>query len=76
MGITPKSKYTVKYPDLPSSMRPVPHSEELPVPKPLENLISTDGNSDSDKGHKQKEGDNVDYNLTFEASCSSSESCL
>jgi hypothetical protein len=28
----------VKYPDLPSAMRPVPHSEELPVPKPPENL--------------------------------------
>lgn len=31
-GITSKSKHTVKYPDLPSAKRPIPHSEELPVP--------------------------------------------
>jgi hypothetical protein len=30
-GITSKSKHTVKYPDLPSAMRPAPYSEELPV---------------------------------------------
>jgi hypothetical protein len=40
--------------------------------KPLENLISTDDNSDFDKGHRQQEGDNVDCDLKFEASCSSS----
>jgi len=48
-------------------MRPVWQSEELHLPKPLENLISSDDNSDSDKGHRQQEGDNVDCNLTFEA---------
>jgi hypothetical protein len=32
--ITFKSKQRVKYPDLPSAMRPVQNSEELPVPKP------------------------------------------
>jgi len=31
-GITSKSKHTVKYPDLPSAMRPVTHIGELPVP--------------------------------------------
>jgi hypothetical protein len=30
--ITSKSKHTAKYPDLPLSMRHVPHSEEFPVP--------------------------------------------
>jgi hypothetical protein len=30
----------VKCPDLPSAIRPVPHSEELPVTKPLENLLA------------------------------------
>ena len=34
--ITSKSKHTVKYPDLPSAMRPVQNSEELPVPMPTE----------------------------------------
>ena len=35
-AITSKSKRIVKYPDLPFAMRPVRHSEELPVPKPPE----------------------------------------
>jgi hypothetical protein len=72
-GITSKSKHTVNYPDLPSTMRPVPHSEELPVPKPLEILTFNDDNSDSDKDRRQQERDKTDCNLTFEASCSSSE---
>jgi hypothetical protein len=33
-GISRKSKHTVKYPNLPSAVRPVPHSEGLPVPHP------------------------------------------
>ena len=37
MGITSKPEHTVKYPDLPSAMRPVFYREELPVPKPPEN---------------------------------------
>jgi hypothetical protein len=28
----------MKYPDLPTAMRPVTHREAVPVPKPLENL--------------------------------------
>jgi hypothetical protein len=47
-------------------MRHIPHSEELAVPKPLENLTFSDENSDSDKDHKH-------CDLTFEASCSLSE---
>jgi hypothetical protein len=31
-GITTKSKHTMKYPDLSSAKRPIPHSAELPVP--------------------------------------------
>ena len=41
---TSKSKHT----DLPSAMRPLPHSEELPVLQPPENLTFIDDNSDSD----------------------------
>jgi len=73
MRITPKSKYTVKYPDLPSAMRPVPHTEQMLVPKTMENLALSNDNSDSDKDHGQKEGDNVDCDPTFEASSFSSE---
>ena len=31
-GITTKSKHTLKYPNLPSARRPIPHSVEFPVP--------------------------------------------
>jgi hypothetical protein len=52
-GIT--SKHTVKYPDLALAMRPIPHSEELPIPKPLENPNFSNDNSDSDDYHGQQE---------------------
>jgi hypothetical protein len=70
--ITSKSKHTVKYPDFPFAVRFVPYSEELPVPKRLENLTFGDDGSDSDEDHGQQEGDNIDCDPTFEASCSSS----
>lgn len=38
-GITSKSKRTVSYPNLPSAMRPIQHSDELPVPVPPESII-------------------------------------
>jgi hypothetical protein len=72
-GITSKSKYMVKYSDLPSTIRPVPHSQELPVAEPLEYLTFSDDSSDSDEDHRQQERGNVDCDLIFVASCSSSE---
>ena len=63
----------MKYPDLPSAMGPVPHSEELTVPMPTENLTVGDNTSDLDEDHRQQVGDSVDVDPTFEASCSPSE---
>jgi hypothetical protein len=63
----------VKYPNLSSSVTPVPHSGEFSVPKSLENLAFRDNNSDSDEDRVEQEGDNVDCDPTFEESCSSSE---
>jgi len=74
-GVTSKSKHTVKYPDLPSPMRPIPHSEESLVPKPPENLTLGDDNCDSED-HKQQEEDSVECDPTFEARCSSSQFTL
>jgi len=71
--MTSKSKHAVKYPDLPSAMTPVPHSGELPVLKPPENLTFNDDNSDSDEDRGRQEEDNFDCDPTFEASFSSSE---
>jgi hypothetical protein len=70
--ITSKSKHTAKHPDLPSAMKHVPHSKQPPVTKPPENLTFSDDSSDSKEDHRQQQ-DNVECDLTFEASCSSSE---
>jgi len=52
-------------------VRPVTHSEEWPVPKPSVNLTFNDDISGCDD-HRQHEGENVDCDPKFEASCSSS----
>ena len=33
-GMSRKKKCTVKYPNIPSAVRPVPHGKELPIPAP------------------------------------------
>ena len=45
-GITKKNKGSIVYPNVPSAIRPVPHSENLPVPVASEILF--DSISDSD----------------------------
>jgi len=72
-GFASKSKPTVKYPDLPSTMKSVPHSDKLPVSQHLENLTFSDDNSDSDEKHGQQEVDNVVCNPTLQVRCSSSQ---
>lgn len=32
-GISKKKKWTIEYPNIPSAIRPVPHGDDLPVPK-------------------------------------------
>jgi hypothetical protein len=70
--ITSKSKHTVKYPNVPSALRPVPHNEALPIPKPPANVI-LDEDSATDEADLEQVGENFDCDPTFEASCSSSE---
>ncbi|UYV65021.1 hypothetical protein LAZ67_3002849 [Cordylochernes scorpioides] len=62
-GITSESRHTVEYPDSPSAMRPVPHSDILPLPQPPENVIFSD--DDSDRREQQSDDTN------FEAGSSS-----
>jgi len=70
-GVTAKSKHTVQYSNSLSAMRPVPHSAELPVPKPPTNMTLGDSeSSDEDVGQANK---NVDCDPTFAGVCSSSE---
>ncbi|UYV72105.1 hypothetical protein LAZ67_9001826 [Cordylochernes scorpioides] len=61
--ITSKSRHTAEYPDLPSAMRPVPHSDMLSVPQPPENVIF--GDDDSDRREQQSD------DTKFEAGASS-----
>jgi hypothetical protein len=70
-GVTAKSKHIVQYPNLPSSMRPVPHSAELPVPKPLTIMTLSDSeSSDEDVGQANN---NMDCDPTFAGASSSNE---
>jgi len=62
-GVTVKSRHTVQYPNLPSAMRPVPHSAELPVSKPPRNMTLSDSeSSDEDVGQANN---NMDCDPTF-----------
>jgi len=70
-GVTAKSKHTVQYHNLPSAMRPVPHSAELPVPKPPTNMTQSDiESSDEDVGQANN---NMDCDPTFAGASSSTE---
>jgi hypothetical protein len=63
-----KSKHTIKYPDLPSAMRPVSHREDLPVPQHPENVTFTDDDSDNEV---IQQVENPFHGPNFEASTSS-----
>jgi hypothetical protein len=63
-----KSKHTIKYPDLPSAMRPVSHSEDFPVPQHPENVTFSDDDSDSEV---IQEVENPFHDPNFEVSISS-----
>ena len=69
--VTAKSKHTVQYPNLPSAMRPVPHSAELPVPKPPTNMMLSD--SDSSAEDVGQANNNMDCDPTFAGAYSSNE---
>ena len=52
-GMNKKNKNMIKYPDIPSAIRPVPHSDDLPIPIPprqLAELSESESDDDSDSG--------------------------
>jgi len=58
-GVIAKSTQTVQYPNLTSARRPIPHSAELPVPKPPANMMLSDSESsdeDVDQANNNMEG--------------------
>lgn len=61
-GINKKNKNKIQYPDIPSAIRPVPHSDDLPIPRPplqLDDLSESesDAASDSDDEYKAAESE-------------------
>ena len=69
-GISSKSKHTVKYQNLPSAMRPVPHSENLPIPHPPTHLTLQEESELKAATEVPKEEQD---DATFETSTSSCE---
>ena len=49
-GFNRKKKSVIEYPNIPSAIRPVPYSYELPIPEPREiDLLSSDDAKSSEK---------------------------
>jgi len=73
-GVTGKSKHTVQYPNLPSAIKPVPHSAVLPVKKAPTNMTLSDSeSSDEDVGQANND---MDCDPAFAGACSSNEAHL
>ena len=70
-GVTAELKHTVQYPNIPSALRPVSHSVELPVPKPPTNMTLCD--SESRDEDVSQVNNNMDCNPTFAGASSSIE---
>jgi hypothetical protein len=70
-GVTAKSKHCVQYFNLPSLVKPLPHSVELPMPKLPTNMMPSDSESnDEDIGQANE---NMYCDPAFAGSCSSNE---
>ena len=63
-GMSKKSKYTIKYPSLPSAIRPVPHCLDLPVPKPPKEWTIDDDSSHDDEPDPMEHGNDSDFEPT------------
>ena len=59
VGHTKTSKGNIVYPNLASAMRPVPHSESIPVPSPSNIIPPTETGSDSDTHDETYQPDSV-----------------
>ena len=50
-GFSKKNKHKIAYPSPPSAMRPVPHSDGIPVPDPPATLHESESSSESSQSH-------------------------
>ena len=60
VGHTKTSRRNIVYPNIPSAMRPVPHSESIPVPSPSNINPPTETGSDSDTHDETYQPDSLD----------------
>jgi hypothetical protein len=60
-GIFLKSKHSIQYPSLPSAVRPVLHSQDLPVPKPPEKWTIDDDNNEDEPVHMEQDINYPDF---------------
>ena len=49
-GVVMKTKHRIKYPNIPSAIRPIPHSDELPVPV-FEGFVQPSSDEEGDDVH-------------------------
>ena len=49
-----RKKWTVTYPNIPSAIRPVPHSEDLPVPVPQQQYVYILDSDEEPTGNREK----------------------
>jgi hypothetical protein len=56
-----KSKHSIQYPSLPSAVRPMLHSQDLPVSKPPEKWTIDDDNSDDEPVPMEQDISNPDF---------------
>ena len=72
-GLSMKKKRTFKYPSLPSAIRPIPHSDSLPVPTPPQNYeleAENEGRNEveiEEKENKTSISNDPDFVLTDDA---------
>lgn len=56
-GFSKKSKQNIEYPNLPSALRPVPHSDDVPVPNPPTEFSSSSSDSESTQPGSEDDDD-------------------
>ncbi|XP_069690632.1 uncharacterized protein [Periplaneta americana] len=61
-----KKRRTVQYPNLRSAIRPIPHSDSLPVPTPSENCVCEVENEDSVEQEDQPNKRSTSHDPDFE----------
>jgi hypothetical protein len=60
-GRSLKSKHSIQYPSLSSAVRPVLHSQDLPVPKPPKKWTIDDDNNDDEPVPMEQDISNPDF---------------